>query len=393
MQVEDIKNTIKSDFAGNLFKNYHYFYDEFFILIKNAMGEFLNSDLGLKLISVSENENVLFLGEEYFVTKVKITRKLSLTLRLSKSAVEKVLDTILGKKESVFSLDAMTELEAKILTSFNDHVYKSFEGNLLTGKDINYKKHENDLCHMTFLIKSDNEEVGKLIVSVPVPLIPHIIEKSSEYTFELDALAKVPAVVNIEVGKAKTTLKELREIEHGDFVLLEDSDITKMTIISGKIRKQFRINPNPSLITSIDEDGNSENGGNIMTDTKNSANMWDSIQVDLSAEFEQVKMPLGDLRQISEGLVVDIGSVYENRLDLKVENKVIASGELVIINDRYGVRVDKVYNEAESEDINRASAAPSAKKSEEAPRAESNDGEFKEEDFDYSNFDIEDEEI
>lgn len=393
MQVEDIKNTIQSDFAGNLFDNYHYFYDGFYTLIRSAVNEFLNSDLGLKLISVSENENVLFLGEEYFVTKVKVTRKLSLVLRISKSAVAKVLDVILGKKDAEFSLDTITELEVKVLTSFNDHLYKSFEGNLLSGKDINYKKHENDLCHMTFLIKTGSEEVGKIIASIPVPLFPHISEKPLGYSFGLETLADVPAAVNIEVGKTKTTLKELREIEHGDLVLLEDSDITKMTVISGDIRKRFRINPNPSLITSIDEDENSENGGNIMADTKNNANMWDSIQVDLSAEFEQVKMPLGDLRQISEGLVVDIGSVYENRLDLKVENKVIASGELVIINDRYGVRVDKIYNDSELEDDNRVQPASSVQKAPEASVAEAKDGDFKEEDFDYSNFDIEDEEI
>lgn len=392
MQAEKIKNTTKSDFADNLLKNYHYFYDNFFEVIKAAVIEFLNDDLGLKLISVSENENVLFFGEEYFVTKVKISRRLSLNLRLSKSAVEKILNTILGEKKCEFSLDTITELEAKILTSFNDHIYKSFEDNFLTGKDINYKKHENDICHLTMLIKSDSEEAGKLIVSIPVPLFPHISEKPSEYRFGLEALGKIPAAVNIEVGKTKTTLRELRSIEPGDLVLLEDSDITKMTIITSDVRKQFKINPNPSLITSVDEDGNSEDGGNIMADTKNNANMWDSIQVDLSAEFEQVKMPLGDLRQISEGLVVDIGSVYENRLDLKVENKVIASGELVIINDRYGVRVDKVYNESEmpkSAEFSSEASHNKAAKSE----AEAEDGEFKEEDFDYSNFDIEDEEI
>ena len=74
-------------------------------------------------------------------------------------------------------------------------------------------------------------------------------------------------------------------------------------------------------------------------------NMWDTIQVEIGAEFEKVKMSLGELKQISEGLVVDIGSVYDNKIELKVENKIVADGELVIINDRYGVKINQVYTE------------------------------------------------
>ena len=37
-----------------------------------------------------------------------------------------------------------------------------------------------------------------------------------------------------------------------------------------------------------------------------SDNIWDNILVDISAEFEGVKISLGEIKQISEGLVVDI---------------------------------------------------------------------------------------
>ena len=122
-------------------------------------------------------------------------------------------------------------------------------------------------------------------------------------------------------------------------------------------------------------------------------NMWDTIQVDMGAEFEKVKISLGELKQMSEGLVVDIGSVYENKIDLKVENKIIASGELVIINDRYGVRIDEIYTDDKDEDApqqidNPESAAEinnSPENAVEAPQGE--------EDFDYSDFDIEEEDI
>ena len=71
-------------------------------------------------------------------------------------------------------------------------------------------------------------------------------------------------------------------------------------------------------------------------------NLWDSIQVDMTAEFEKVKLSLGELKSIEEGLIVDLCSVYDNKISLKVGGKTIALGELVIINDRFGVKIENV---------------------------------------------------
>jgi len=138
-------------------------------------------------------------------------------------------------------------------------------------------------------------------------------------------------------------------------------------------------------------------------------NMWDSIQVDIGAEFEKVKLTLGELKQISEGLIVDIGSIYDNKIDLKVENKIVASGELVIINDRYGVQIKEVFTEDPAENVPQieqnmqqdefyeeqnlqqdvySELPPEPQYQEEQMMSENT-----EEDFDYSNFDVDDDDL
>lgn len=116
-----------------------------------------------------------------------------------------------------------------------------------------------------------------------------------------------------------------------------------------------------------------------MEDNTNT-NLWDSIQVDMSAEFDKVKVTLGELKSIEEGLIVDICSVYDNKVSLKVGGKLVASGELVIINDRFGVRIEKV-NDSDKAPQNEAPAGDGAQ---EAPAENSGD------DFDYSDFEVED---
>ena len=125
------------------------------------------------------------------------------------------------------------------------------------------------------------------------------------------------------------------------------------------------------------------------------------------AEFDPVKITLGNLKKIEEGLVVDIAALYDNKVTLRVENKVIGHGELVIINDRYGVKISDIVEKGqqEVEDMQNAQQAspiqqpsPQMQQSpqpegpaEPMPAPEPQAGE--EEEFDYSDFELEDEDI
>lgn len=383
MQAEKLHDTGKSKFSDNLFKNYQWFSLKFCDPIINAAKEFLSPDLGLSFVGLSEKDNVLFAGEDYFVTKLRVSKDLSVLFRVSKPAIEIILEEIFGNNGKPFALEDLTELEAKLFTSLNDFLFKSINNSLLKPEETNKKSKNKNDCHLTFFIKGNSNKTGKLIVSIPVELIPHIPERKIEYNFELDMFPDIPVPVDIQVGTTRIPLADLKNIELEDIVVLEYSNINKMVLTLNDTKIPFRLSPDPSLIISVDD-----NGGKIMEETTTQGqDMWDSIQVDISAEFEQVKIPLGDLRQISEGLVVDIGSVYENKIDLKVEDKIIASGELVIINDRYGIRIDELYKEDSQEQI------PVLNEDEETEEGQTAEEDFNEEDFDYSNFEIEDENI
>ena len=127
----------------------------------------------------------------------------------------------------------------------------------------------------------------------------------------------------------------------------------------------------------------------------NTGTMWDVIPVEITAEFESVTISLGELKQISEGVIVDVGSIYENKVFLKVENKPVASGELIIINDKYAVRVDEVFTDKPTAQQNQApTPAPQQKRPQPAAAPQQNQQPAaNNDDFNYDNFDIEDEDI
>jgi flagellar motor switch protein FliN/FliY len=146
-----------------------------------------------------------------------------------------------------------------------------------------------------------------------------------------------------------------------------------MTLICENIVQKFKVKPNINIIEPYDM-----SGGNEMNN--NNTNLWDSIQVDMSAEFDKVKVTLGELKNIEEGLIVDLCSVYDNKISLKVGGKIVADGGLVIINDRFGVRIENVKDENE---------ATNPQPQVEDNSIEENGEEEAEDDFDYSDFEVE----
>lgn len=390
LQFEQQENKIISTFSKQLNRTYDWFDVNFTENLEIASSDFWNTEISAKLMGVCENVNLLSSQDEYFVTKIRLNKERAIFIRLSKQIVREFLEDSMGQSpvNKSFDLEKITELEAKILTGFNNYLYKFFSELLVPPNEIPQNTVNYNECILTFFVTNKKRGIGKLIVTVPVIAVKP--EKLRiRHRFSIDDFKTCPARFNISVGKTKIKLNDIKQLEPGDIVVLEDSNIKRMTLIYENKTLKFKVVPNPALIKDFDYDG----GRHMDENSETNFNMWDTIQVDMGAEFEKVKISLGELKQMSEGLVVDIGSVYENKIDLKVENKIIASGELVIINDRYGVRIDEIYTDDKDEDApqqidNPESAAEinnSPDNTVEAPQGE--------EDFDYSDFDIEEEDI
>lgn len=375
----------KTTLNNELYSQYNWFQQSFLPSIQTACDEFFTGLFSLKLISVSKNINILFQGGDYFVTKIRIDKQHDAFFRCSADAVNLILEIILGPAKK-FDLSSITELEAKIISSFNDYVYNSISKFLLAPPPKTQKRKNFDMIHLTFFIRGKDSYNGeKIIISLPKVLLNPQIIQSQGAKFDVSDFNASLLDVNIKVGKTKFLLKELKNLEKDDTVIFEDSDIHSMEIFYKDYNKYFKVTPNPGLITSI----NNDNGGHNMEENSLSQNLWDNIQVEMGAEFEKVKITLGELKNIEQGLVVDISSVYDNKISLKVENKTIAKGELVIVNDRYGVRVDEVFA-SEKDKAQMATQNVEEPVLEEAPQAEE---ENTDDEFNYSDFELDDQDI
>ncbi len=413
MLTREDNDNILSEFSRDLNLTYEWFNEHFTQTVCETFCEFWEEAAEVKLISVSENTNILAQREEFFVTQIRLNKELSVFIRLSKSLVKNLLENTLGPNGKTFNIEKLTDLEAKILTGFDDFLYRNLSQNIKQGSDLPENNRNYNECNLTFFLRTNGVTLGKIVIKIPVVAITPERLTLNEEAFSIADFKKQSAEVNLNVGHTRLRLNELKHLEVGDLVVLEHSKSSKMLLKYKDFTKEIKVAPNPYIMVEGDFDNNGQNPKGENMPGSDIYNMWDTIQVDINAEFEKVKLTLGELKQISEGLVIDIGSVYDNKIDLKVEDKIVASGELVIINDRYGVKINEIFTEEkdrasqnaeysevqdyESEEIDPDEQMAEDQFEEEHQPQESDIQESEEsneeEDFDYSDFDVDDEDI
>jgi flagellar motor switch protein FliN len=69
---------------------------------------------------------------------------------------------------------------------------------------------------------------------------------------------------------------------------------------------------------------------------------FSDVQVDISVEIGRVTMGLGELLHLGEGSVVELNRELNEPVSVMAQGVQIASGEVVVINDRFAVRVTEV---------------------------------------------------
>lgn len=384
-----------------LYAQYNWFSNAYPPVVQASSDEFFLPGLKFILIGISKNINTLMDKDAYFVTKIRIDKLHDMFFRTSEKAIGIILDRALGKPNSRFNLNKLTDLEAKIITAFNDYMFNA-TSQFLTQVPPSLKRTNFDVVHLTFLVKDvDTNAVAKFIITLPDELLAPEVVTSQNDKFDYGDFSSSVIDVAVKVGSTKFKLIDIKNIDVDDIVVFDNSDTKHMVLKFKDYETDININPNLGLVMPVDNDGGNEEMAGENT------NLWDSIEVEMDAQFDTVKITLGELKSIEKGLVVDLTSIYDNKVTLSVENKPIARGELVIVNDRYGVKIDEVIAKTPKAE----NAAPEVAQNELVPEGQGADFddsnmEFQEEtpaapaqntdeedEFDYSDFELEDEDI
>jgi flagellar motor switch protein FliN/FliY len=71
------------------------------------------------------------------------------------------------------------------------------------------------------------------------------------------------------------------------------------------------------------------------------------IPVQLTVELGRTKISIKNLLQLAQGSVVELAGMAGEPMDILVNGYLIAQGEVVVVNDKFGIRVTDIISPAD----------------------------------------------
>jgi flagellar motor switch protein FliN/FliY len=96
-------------------------------------------------------------------------------------------------------------------------------------------------------------------------------------------------------------------------------------------------------VSDIQENSDQKSAGQ----EKRNLDMILDIPLHLTVELGRTKLLVKDLLQLNQGAVVELGKLAGELLDVFVNSKLVARGEAVVVNDKFGVRLVDIISPAE----------------------------------------------
>ena len=66
------------------------------------------------------------------------------------------------------------------------------------------------------------------------------------------------------------------------------------------------------------------------------------VSVEISVEIGRTKLTIGELLSLSKGSIIELNRIAGESVDIFVNEKLLGKGEIVLVNERLGVRVIEI---------------------------------------------------
>jgi flagellar motor switch protein FliN/FliY len=71
------------------------------------------------------------------------------------------------------------------------------------------------------------------------------------------------------------------------------------------------------------------------------------VPLDLSVELGRARMSIQDLLNLSPGSVIELDKIAGEALDILINGRLVARGEAVVVNDKFGIRISDIVSPSE----------------------------------------------
>ena len=100
-------------------------------------------------------------------------------------------------------------------------------------------------------------------------------------------------------------------------------------------------------VEAFSEDASSQNKAPLSREERRKLDAIMDIPVTITMEVGHAKISIRNLLQLNQGSVIELERLAGEPLDVLVNGTLIAHGEVVVVNDKFGIRLTDVISQVE----------------------------------------------
>lgn len=90
-----------------------------------------------------------------------------------------------------------------------------------------------------------------------------------------------------------------------------------------------------------------ESGSVTSSDTSPRLDRLMDVPLNVDVELGRTRMTIQDLLALGPGSIIELDKVAGSPLDILVNDRLLARGEAVVVNDKFGVRITDIVSQQE----------------------------------------------
>ncbi len=106
-------------------------------------------------------------------------------------------------------------------------------------------------------------------------------------------------------------------------------------------------NLEPPAAAEIPLEVATERGAGLKEKDSPRLDMLLDIPLEITAELGRARMLINDLLQLGQGSVIELNKLAGEPLEILVNQKLIARGEVVVVNEKFGIRLTDIISPLE----------------------------------------------
>lgn len=95
------------------------------------------------------------------------------------------------------------------------------------------------------------------------------------------------------------------------------------------------------------EENDPQNAGSTAQSQSRRIELLLDVPLELSVELGRTRMSIQELLSLGPGSVIELDKVAGEPLDILVNDRLVARGEAVVVNDKFGIRITDIVSPAE----------------------------------------------